>query len=74
MTEKSNIFVTKKLFNTVVDSSPEASGFGGFCGGETLWIEKDPGERAGRVVKSGNSSSARKWNPQKNNPKKPTKL
>lgn len=36
---------TKTLFNTVVDSSTEAFGFWGFCGGKTLWMEKDPGEK-----------------------------
>ena len=78
MDRNNNILVTKTLFNTVVDSSTEASGFWGFCGGKTLWIEKDPGEKERekrqRVVKIGNSSSARKWNPQKTNPAKPIKL
>ena len=45
LTENSNIFVTKTLFNTVVDSSTEASCFWGLCGGKTLWREKDPGEK-----------------------------
>ena len=40
LTENSNIFVTKTLFNTVVDSSTEAAGFWGLYGGETT--EKDP--------------------------------